>query len=444
MKCRDFKDLLSAYADGELSRTQREFVEEHLYSCINCRTILEKYRSVNQKLTSLREVPIMSDIKGTIIQKIKEEPVRKPLINWLRPALGITAVITLITVLLTGILEMSGTTGGVMSPPPLTWEKLNLILSLFLLVAFLIMLGRLGINKIFDWIIAGIGPILFGIIGIIAGIHELQIGHPEVLIIMGTISVFGLIMGIIFLIRRSVNRWVAITGILLCLSVLVLEAIMFIGYPIPQIWLTIVTVVIPVGIISYAFQRERKQSSRISLRLDLVMTSLMVIVTFLLAAQLWGREINWITGGVMPPATSLPPLSYTILNDTFWLAILMGTLMVFGLAFKNRIAHKVADIGSTLFGIIGWYIGLYALTTLKSDLFLAMGIIPIFGLTMGIIADRKGADRRWLTLLGVVLCISALVLDTIFLVTYPVIHVWVIIATILIPVAVIVYTVMKK
>jgi predicted anti-sigma-YlaC factor YlaD len=444
MKCRDLKELLSAYADDELSRTQREFVEEHLYSCLICRTTLEEYRSVNQKLTSLREVPIMSDIKGAIIQKIKEEQVRKPLKYWLRPALGITAVITFIAVLLTGILEMSGTTGGVMSPPPLTWEKLNLILSLFLLVAFLIMLGRLGINKIFDWIIAGIGPILFGIIGIITGIHELQIGHPEVLIIMGTISVFGLITGIIYLIKRSVNRWVAMTGILLCLSVLVVEAIMFIGYPIPQLWLTIVTVVIPVGIISYAFQRERKQSPRILLRPGLAITILMVFVTVLLAAQLRGREINWITGGVIPLPMSSPPPSYIVLNNTFWLAILMGTLMVFGLAFKNRIAHKVADIGSTLFGIIGWYIGLYALTTLKSDLFLAMGIVPIFGLIMGIVATKKGADRRWLALLGVVLCISALVLDTIFLVTYPVIHVWVIIATVLIPVAVIVYTVIKK
>jgi len=234
------------------------------------------------------------------------------------------------------------------------------------------------------------------------------------------------------------------TGILLCLSVLVVEAIMFIGYPIPQLWLTIVTVVIPVGIISYAFQRERKQSPRILLRPGLAITILMVFVTVLLAAQLRGREINWITGGVIPLPMSSPPPSYIVLNNTFWLAILMGTLMVFGLAFKNRIAHKVADIGSTLFGIVGWYIGLYALTTLKSDLFLAMGIVPIFGLIMGIVATKKGADRRWLALLGVVLCISALVLDTIFLVTYPVIHVWVIIATVLIPVAVIVYTVIKK
>ena len=141
---------------------------------------------------------------------------------------------------------------------------------------------------------------------------------------------------------------------------------------------------------------------------------------------------------------SPPPFSYIILSDIGWIALLMGALMMLGLALRNRFARAVADIGSILFGIIGWYIGLYALTMLKSDLFLAMGIIPIFGLIMGIVAIRKSADRRWLALLGVVLCISALVLDTIFLITYPVIHVWVIIATVLIPVSVIIYTVIKK
>jgi len=29
MKCRDLRELLSAYADNELPRTQKEFVEEH-------------------------------------------------------------------------------------------------------------------------------------------------------------------------------------------------------------------------------------------------------------------------------------------------------------------------------------------------------------------------------------------------------------------------------
>jgi hypothetical protein len=322
-----------------------------------------------------------------------------------------------------------------MAPPPLTWEKLNLILSLFLLVAFLIMLGRLVVNKIFARVIAGIGPILFGVIGISIGIHESQIGHPEVLIIMGSISIFGLIMGILFIITRSVIRWAAIIGVLLCLFVLVLEAIMFIGYPIPQIWLTIVTVVTPVCIIIYAFQRELKQPPRIWFGPALVITVLMGVVAVLLAAQLRGFEIPGTTGGVM----SLVPLSYVILTDVCWVALLTGALMMLGLAFENRFAQAVADVGSILFGIIGWYVGLYALTTLKSDMFLGMGIPPIFGLIMGIVAIRKRADRRWLALTGVVLCISAVVLDIIFLIGYPVRHIWIIAATVLIPVGIIIY-----
>ena len=39
MKCRDLEELLSAYADGELPRAQREFVEEHLDSCSQCQAM---------------------------------------------------------------------------------------------------------------------------------------------------------------------------------------------------------------------------------------------------------------------------------------------------------------------------------------------------------------------------------------------------------------------
>ena len=439
MKCRDLKELMSAYVDGELSRTQRELVEDHLHSCSNCRATMEGYRTVNQKLTSLKETPVLSDIKGSIMLKIKEEHAGKSLINWLRPALTIAAVVTFVAVLLTGKLEISGTTGVVMSPPSLTCDKLNIILNMFFLVAFLIMLGRLAVTKLFARVVAGVGSTLLGVIGISIGLREFQIGHPEGLFIMGTISIFGLIMGIIYIIKRTVNRWAAVIGILLCLSVLVLEAIIFIGYPVAQIWLTIVTVVIPVGIIVYAFQRELKQPPRIWLCPVLMITIFMAFITILLAAQIRGIETPRTSG-----AMSLAPLSYVILTDVGWLSLLVGVIMILGLALQNRFFWAIADFGSMLFGIIGWYIVLYGLTTLKSDLFLGMGIIPVFGLVMGIGVIKKRTDRRWLAFMGLILCISALLLDTIFLIGYPITYVWIIAATILIPVAVIIYAVMKK
>lgn len=92
MQCRDLKELLSAYADGELSRTQKEFVEEHLAGCADCRATLEGYRAVNQKLTTLRKTPTMSDIKGSTMSSIKGKRMRKPIQRWLRPSLAIIPV----------------------------------------------------------------------------------------------------------------------------------------------------------------------------------------------------------------------------------------------------------------------------------------------------------------------------------------------------------------
>lgn len=54
MRCSDLQELLSAYANGELPLTQREFVEEHLASCANCRAALAGYSWVRQRLTFLR------------------------------------------------------------------------------------------------------------------------------------------------------------------------------------------------------------------------------------------------------------------------------------------------------------------------------------------------------------------------------------------------------
>ena len=435
MKCKDLKELLSVYADGELSRTQKEFVEEHLAGCVDCRATLDSYRMVNQKITSLKETAAFPDLKYAIISTIKTENNKKQFRKWLRPVLAAIAILVFIAVVLTVPVESPETSSSVGAPPPLTWEKLNLVISLSLLAAFLIMLGRLLVNKTFKMFIAGIVPVLLGLIGIGIGIRESLIGHPEVLIVMGIISAYGVILGAIYIIRRNVNRWLSITGILLCLLALVLEAIMFVGYPIPQIWLTMVAVVTPVSLITYALHRELNQSPRLWLRYGLVIVVLMAIIAGLLADQYRGMEIPEITSGVM----SLLPASYVILLSVGCLTLLVSALIMLGLALRNRFALALADIDSMLSGIIGWYIGLNALTTFKSDMFLGMGILPIFGLIMGIVAIKNRPDRRWLSLTGVVLCISALVLDTIFLVGYPTKHIWIIIATITIPVGIIVY-----
>jgi hypothetical protein len=99
MNCKDFKELLSAYADGELSLIQRDFIEEHLADCPDCMVTVNSYKSVNLKIKSLRDTQVMPDIKGTTMSNIKREQFIKPTRKWLRPApVVICAIITLLFV----------------------------------------------------------------------------------------------------------------------------------------------------------------------------------------------------------------------------------------------------------------------------------------------------------------------------------------------------------
>ena len=99
MKCSDIEELLSAYANDELSRTQREFVDEHLANCADCRVKLTDFTLVRQQLSSLRATPTMRDIKGTTMSKIKGEHSRRSSQKWIRPALAAIPVMIILIAL---------------------------------------------------------------------------------------------------------------------------------------------------------------------------------------------------------------------------------------------------------------------------------------------------------------------------------------------------------
>ena len=46
-KCEEYPELISAYADGELSEPEMMHIKEHLDSCENCSAILELYRGIS-------------------------------------------------------------------------------------------------------------------------------------------------------------------------------------------------------------------------------------------------------------------------------------------------------------------------------------------------------------------------------------------------------------
>ncbi len=102
MNCKDFKELLSAYADGELSLTQTDFIEEHLAACPDCVATLNNYKETNMKIASLRKIQAMPDIKGGVMSKINGIGGSSRKFNWLRPvalSLSVVAIVAMLFVL---------------------------------------------------------------------------------------------------------------------------------------------------------------------------------------------------------------------------------------------------------------------------------------------------------------------------------------------------------
>ena len=102
MNCRDLEELLSAYADGELSRTQREFIEEHLSGCAACRETLADFQAAGRRLSSLREPMVSPDIKEATLSRIKAVNVPPPKTGrrWLRPVAAAVAIVAVIVIML--------------------------------------------------------------------------------------------------------------------------------------------------------------------------------------------------------------------------------------------------------------------------------------------------------------------------------------------------------
>ena len=110
----DMEELLSAHANNELSRTQREFVEEHLAGCADCRAALPDYAWVRSQLTSLSATPISSSIKEAVMLNIEAiGTARRPVRRLMRPALIAFAIATAIVAALVVQLPGSGPGGPI-------------------------------------------------------------------------------------------------------------------------------------------------------------------------------------------------------------------------------------------------------------------------------------------------------------------------------------------
>lgn len=101
MKCSELQELISAYADDELSRTQSDFLEKHLERCADCRAVLKEYRATGRKLLSLRQSPQFPDITRKTMERIHGIGIPAPARHWLKPVLvGVPVAGFLITFLI--------------------------------------------------------------------------------------------------------------------------------------------------------------------------------------------------------------------------------------------------------------------------------------------------------------------------------------------------------
>ena len=106
MTCSDLKELLSAYADGELAETQRDFVEGHLRDCGDCQATLADYRQVGQRVSSLRATGIQPEIEEGTMSRIRRDRVFEGSRRWLRPVLVAAPVAVVAVAVL--LLSLSG------------------------------------------------------------------------------------------------------------------------------------------------------------------------------------------------------------------------------------------------------------------------------------------------------------------------------------------------
>ncbi|MEE8046894.1 MAG: zf-HC2 domain-containing protein [Dehalococcoidia bacterium] len=102
MNHRDITELLSAYANDEVTTTQREFVEQHLSTCNECRDTLAEFSWVKNKLASLKTAAIPNGIRGidmTAFQFQTSSAGAKTGISILKPAVALLAIFALVVVL---------------------------------------------------------------------------------------------------------------------------------------------------------------------------------------------------------------------------------------------------------------------------------------------------------------------------------------------------------
>jgi len=385
MNCKDLEELLSAYADGELSRTQREFIEEHLSGCADCRETLAEFEAAGRQLSSLRETPVASDIRTATLSKIKATRAlpEKSFRRWLRPVTAAAAIVAVIAVLLVA------QPWGMESPE--------------------VMAASIVRNS----------P------EVQAALNGEEIEEVEV-----TTKVVDDEGNVLMMLVRTEERVVAAE---VNLETKKVTEIVHVNVPdfqpgdeqkaiaIAKTDPKVQELLAQGGVIGEVHLGYSIDIERVTGPDGVTPKEGTVTPTALLTIELDGKDWNIVVnpheGRVLSIGQSQPSDAMILVHIHRFLStvaapilLVLGILLILGLAYNNRAARAAAGVASLALGVISLFIELYGMSSVWWRLVLIVGL-PSVGLVIGIADSRQRIGKRYIPITGIILCALALAFD---------------------------------
>jgi outer membrane lipoprotein-sorting protein len=371
MNCRDLEELLSAYADGELSRTQREFIEEHLSDCADCRATLAQFETAGRQLASLRKTPASPDISKSTLSKIKAVGINAPKDwrRWLRPVMAAAAIVAVIAIML------------VAQP----WN--------------------LESSEAMAASIARDSP------EVQAALNGEDIEEVEV-----TTKIVDEENNVLMVLVRTEERAVAAQ-----VNLETKQVTEIVRVEVPDFQPGDEQKAIDIAGADPRVQDIFAKGGTISeVHLGYSLAGETVIPNALLTIKQdkydWNISVDLQKGEVASIGRSQPSAAMTVVYISRFVTrfvapvlLVLGILLVSGLAFGYRRARTIAGTAALTLGIIGLFMALYSLSSIWWRLILSVGI-PAAGLVIGIAAIKQRTGRRWLPVTGIALGSLALLL----------------------------------
>jgi predicted anti-sigma-YlaC factor YlaD len=83
MKCSQIHILLSNYLDGSVTKQERNFIEQHLKTCAECRRELETLQKLSTTLDLMGNVRVSTGFEHQVLDQVRKKEVSRK--AWLLP-----------------------------------------------------------------------------------------------------------------------------------------------------------------------------------------------------------------------------------------------------------------------------------------------------------------------------------------------------------------------